>query len=78
MLQYKSSLKQCKPGKLVPNLVLRQYSLDKRLCVVDTLKEYVKRTKSLRGDVSDLFISYLKPYGAVTSSTISRIENGLL
>lgn len=72
VLQYKSTLKQCKPGRLVPNLVLRRYSIDNRLCVVSTLNEYIHRTSSLRGKVSDLFISYLKPYGSVTSSTISR------
>ena len=56
----------------VPYVVLKQYTPDRRLCVVNRLTEYIKRTESLRGDNTSLFISYLKPFGCVTTSTISR------
>ena len=72
VLQYSRSLKQSTPGKPVPNIVLRQYNQDKRLCVVDTLNEYINRTRDLRGNVTALVISYLKPHCAVSTSTISR------
>lgn len=72
VLQYSDSLKQSRPGISVPNVVLRQYTPDRRLCVVNTLTEYIKRTENLRGDNTSLFISYLKPFGSVTTSTISR------
>ena len=72
VLQYNSTLKQSKPGKSVPSVVLKRYTLDQKLCVVHTLTEYINRTKTLRGNNNALFISYLKPHCAVTTSTISR------
>lgn len=72
VLQYNSTLKQSKPGKSVPSVVLKRYTLDQKLCVVHTLTEYINRTKTLRGNNNALFISYLKPHYAVTTSTISR------
>ena len=46
--------------------------LDEKVCVVVTLDEYGKRTEKLRGSEQRLFISYMKPYKVVSSSTISR------
>ena len=37
----------------------------------DLLKEYLKRTQDLRGDEDKLFISYQKPYKAVSRHTNS-------
>ncbi|XP_053398289.1 uncharacterized protein LOC123561770 [Mercenaria mercenaria] len=71
VLQFKGSLKQSKPGRRVPNVMLKSYP-DASLCVVNTLSEYIKRTEPLRNNEQSLFISYLKPHAAVTSSTISR------
>jgi hypothetical protein len=71
VLQYKGSLKQSKPGRRVPYVMLKSYP-DTRLCVVNTLTEYISRTELLRNNEQSLFISYLKPHAAVTSSTISR------
>lgn len=34
--------------------------------------EYISRTRHLRDEEQSLFISYLKPHAAVTSSTIRR------
>jgi hypothetical protein len=42
------------------------------LCIVNHLAEYLQRTKDLRGDGLSLFISYQKPYKAVSTETISR------
>jgi hypothetical protein len=36
------------------------------------LKEYLKQTHELRANTRQLFISYIKPYKAVSTSTISR------
>ncbi|KAH3806244.1 uncharacterized protein LOC127860415 [Dreissena polymorpha] len=72
VLQYSNSLKQCKPGRRVPYVELKEYFPDKNICVVHTLREYIKRTEPLRKGEHLLFISYLKPYHAVTASTISR------
>lgn len=72
VLQYKQSLKQSKPGRPVPYVTLKAFTPDRSLCVVHTLKEYIDRTRTLRNEEQSLFISYLKPHAAVTSSTISR------
>ena len=72
VVQLSGCLKQCRPGRPVPFIFLKSYTPDRRLCVVDTLREYINRTKKLRKNEGSLFISYLKPHAAVTSSTISR------
>ena len=48
------------------------YTPDRRICVFRTLTVYIKRTENLRGDEKRLFISYIKPYNVVTTTTISR------
>lgn len=69
---YCDLLKQCRKGKRNPVAVFKKYTLDSRICVFTVLEEYIKRTESLRGLENRLFISYIKPYKYVTSSTISR------
>ena len=54
-------LKQSRPGYHNPQLKLVPFE-DPSLCVVTTCKEYLKRTKSFRGNQSKLFISYMKPF----------------
>ena len=48
------------------------YTPDRRIFVFKTLNEYIKRTEHLRKDENRLFISYIKPYSVVTTTTISR------
>lgn len=53
---------------------------DHEYCPVDSLKEYVRRTTSLRkgGENSSLFISVIAPHAEVTSNTLSRwVKNQL-
>ena len=53
---------------------------DHECCPVDSLKEYVRRTTSLRkgGENSSLFISVIAPHAEVTSNTLSRwVKNQL-
>ena len=71
-LYYSSLLKQSRCGRSNPVLKLRKYNLDKRICVVNTLQEYIQCTKSLRRHETRLFISYISPYKLVSSATISR------
>ena len=43
------------------------------VCVVTTLKEYLVRTKAVRGsDQSQLLISHVKPYKPVSRDTVTR------
>lgn len=71
-LYYCNLLKQSRRGRSNPMLTLKKYTPDSKICVVATLEEYIKRTETLRGSETKLFISYVKPYKLVSSSTISR------
>ena len=68
-------LKTSKPGKSV---TLKFDCLpDKTLCTKCTLAAYISRTKALRGNgsndfVSKLFISYIKPHKPISTDTLSR------
>ena len=57
--------------KKSPIIHLPKY-FDKSLCIVHTLTEYVSRTEKLRKNEAKLFISFCKPYRAVSGETISR------
>ena len=70
-LFYDKLLKQSKKGRINPVLKLKRYT-DCEVCVVYTLEHYITRTEQLRGSEQRLFISYMKPYKVVSSSTISR------
>ena len=65
-------LKQSRPGYKDPLLTMKAYPPDRRLCTYLVMKEYLSRTKNLRGNHSKLFISYVKPHKEVTKDTISR------
>lgn len=65
-------LKQSRPGHHIGNIELSNYPHCRCLCVVTTLREYLRRTKVLRGDTKSLLLSYVKPHKAVCSATIGR------
>ena len=63
-------VKQDRPGKVFGNLRLYKY-LTPELCVYTTLQQCLTITSSLRVSTK-LLISYIRPFNAVTSSTIAR------
>ena len=63
-------VKQDRPGNVFGTLRLFKY-LVPELCVYVTLQYYLVITSKLRTS-SKLLVSYIKPYNAVTSSTIGR------
>ena len=67
-------LKQTRPDFHLHELEFPAYSPDKNLCPVFTVREYLSRTKTkpLRGKVTNLFISFVRPYKPVSKSTVSR------
>ena len=65
-------LKQSRPGNCGVTICLNEYPFDKRLCVVQTLRLYLTKTGSLRGEEKRLFISYKRPHRAVSKDTIAR------
>ena len=67
-----AKLKTSRPGFHLEPIVLKKYNVNKHLCIVRYLNEYIKRTESLRGPEPQLFVSYQKPHKKVTKSTVSR------
>ncbi len=65
-------LKQTRPGHHLEPIVLTAYAPDRRWCIVTYLKQYLEKTKEIRGSHSKLFISFNKPHNPVSKDTISR------
>ena len=65
-------IKQSQPGYKVPSVLLQAYPADQSLCVFTHLKEYLQRTKLLRGTETKLFLSHAKPHHRASRDTISR------
>lgn len=72
VLKYSGPLKQSRPGIKIPCAELKVFPPDRRISVYHVLDMYLQRTEAIRGNVNSLFISYIKPYRAVTSATIGR------
>ena len=71
-------VKQTRPGTHVTDLVFQAYLTDPRLCIVKCIQEYVSRTQPLRGDETQLLISFVKPHKAVSKDTIGRWVKSVL
>ena len=69
-------MKQNRPGHVFSNIYVRRYH-QAELCVYQTLEHYLARTSKLRRS-SKLFVSFVKPHGGVTTSTVSRWIKTLL
>lgn len=65
-------VKQSAPGTTQPELVIPAFPAESKLCVYTHLREYIKRTKVLRGEETRLFISYIRPQKWVSKDTIAR------
>ncbi len=65
-------LKHTKPGSHQKPIVISAYPTDKRLCIVSVLRIYLEKTKSVRGNETQLLLSYRKPYKRVSRDTVSR------
>ena len=64
-------LKHFRPGNNSMTVVLSKYRQDPRICVLNYLYQYLKRTEQKRSS-SQLFVSLQKPHDKVTTDTISR------
>ena len=64
--------KQSRQGKPIQEFFFPLFLPNTLLCPVNTLRTYVDKTRPLRGEETRLFISFIKPHKAVTSSTIAR------
>lgn len=73
IIKYDSVLKQTVPGKkdsFCQPLCLKAF-VDKKLCIVEHLKLYIKKTECLRQS-SQLFVGLNRPHKAVSKDTIAR------
>ena len=64
--------KQSRQGKPITEFFFPSFPENTTLCPVSSLKVYLDLTKQLRGEEPRLFISFIKPHKAVTSSSIAR------
>lgn len=71
-------VKQSRPGNVGQKVVLLSYPPDRRLCVCTVMREYINRTKRLRGNEKALFISFREPHEKVSKDTISRWVRSML
>ncbi|EDO38190.1 predicted protein [Nematostella vectensis] len=71
ILYIQELLKSSRLSKHFGRLELKAYENDKRLCVT-IIKEYVERTKLLRGNDSCFLISFQKPHKPIFTDTIGR------
>lgn len=70
--------KTSRPGNGTNRILIAQYEEDKKICPLETLVEYLGRTKVMRNDEQGLFISYIKPHHKVSRDTISRWAKSVL
>ena len=73
-----SLAKQSRQGKPVTTFFFPSFPPDPGICPVTTLKAYEERTAPMRGTETRLFLALIKPYRAITSSTIARWLKSLL
>ena len=71
-------VKQFAQCRKQPELILAVFRGDNRVCVYSVLTEYIKCTLSHRGGVTRLFLSFVKPFQAVSRETISRWMKGVI
>lgn len=65
-------IKTSRKGALKPLLVLPFFPSCKQICVANTLKVYLERTKLHRNANKNLFLTFKKPFRKATVSSISR------
>jgi len=68
----KTLLKTSRPDRHISSLEFVAYQPDPRLCVVNYMLEYVKRTSVFRQGASQLLLSYKKPNKPVSADTVSN------
>ena len=71
-LYFSSLLKHSKPNKHLEPLLLESYTVNKQLCIVKTIKDYISRTSLIRTDQEKFLISTVPPHKGVTKSTVAR------
>ena len=72
-IRFGDILKTTRPGFQQREIKLKAYAPDRRLCINTVLSEYIRRRNSISPqNCYQLFISFQRPYAAVSSATIGR------
>ena len=71
VINISSVLKQTRPGFHLDPIILNSYTADQNLCIVNTIKNYLQRTRCIR-DSETLLISTVKPHKHVSKQTVGR------
>ena len=66
-----STLKQTRHGHHLKPLEFQIYAKEPKLCVIENLTQYLKKTSKVRQE-KQLFISYQKPHRGVSKDSIAR------
>ena len=72
VFRLKVLLKHNRLGDPLDSVSLKPFLECKRLCVVRTLKEYLRRTQTLRGSHKQLLLSFVRPHGPISRDTLGR------
>ena len=72
ILRFPSLLKTSRPGKHIAELVLPAFAPDPRLCVVQTFRAYITRTKRYRKGLGKLFIITVRPFSPVSRDAFGK------
>lgn len=73
-----SLIKTSGPGREPPVLFLPFFRENLNICPATTLKDYIFKTKELRGHNSNLFLTCKRPIRNATAQTISKWIKGVL
>lgn len=71
-------LKHNRPGEPLSSIKVVAFPDNKNICPISCLKEYLYRTKKLRGKTDQLLITTSKPYEGVARGTVSSWAKKLL
>ena len=69
-IRIKQLLKQSKSGTHLPEIYIERYANDENLCVINTLKQYIEKTKTIRKS-DELLLTTQKPHNPASKSTIA-------
>ncbi len=71
-------LKQSRPGSGITELKFKAYAPDRRLCIVTALRAYIDRTAEVRGECTQLLLTYRKPVHGASRDSIRRWTGAVL
>ena len=67
-----SIVKHSRVNKPQPEIMVKPFTTEQKLCLFTTLSRYLTVTQTLRNNNTKLFISYIRPHRPITKDTFSR------